>query len=57
MYRAATYVDRIVRGATPGMLPIEQISTYELFINPRLARELRIVVPQDLLVRADEVIR
>jgi putative ABC transport system substrate-binding protein len=57
MYRASTYIDRIVRGAAPGLLPVQQISTYELFINLRLAREMRIAVPQELLLRADEVVR
>jgi putative ABC transport system substrate-binding protein len=57
MYRAATYVERILRGALPGELSIEQISTYDLVINLRVAREMRIQVPEGLLLRANEVIR
>jgi len=56
-HQAAAYVDRIVRGAKPGELPIEQMSKYELIINLRVAREVGIKVPQELLLRADEVLR
>ena len=55
--RMATYVDKILKGANPAELPIEQISTYELIIDLRLAREMRIQVPQELLYRANKVIR
>jgi ABC-type uncharacterized transport system substrate-binding protein len=55
--RAATYVDRILKGANPAELPIEQISTYEVVIDARIAREMHIKVPQELLYRADEVIQ
>jgi putative ABC transport system substrate-binding protein len=55
--KMAAYVDKILRGAKPADLPIEQISKYELIIDLRVARELKLNVPQDLLLRADEVIK
>jgi putative ABC transport system substrate-binding protein len=55
--KMAVYVDKILKGARPGDLPIEQISVYELIVDLRVARELGLKVPQDLLMRADEVIR
>lgn len=55
--RMAAYVDKILQGAKPADLPIEQMSTYELVIDLRVARELSLEVPQELLLNADEVIR
>ena len=55
--QAASYVDRILKGARPGDLPIEELSKFEFIVNLREAISLQIQLPQSLLARADETIR
>jgi putative ABC transport system substrate-binding protein len=55
-HRAASYVDRLLRGAKPSDLPVEQASKFDLIVNLKVARELGVMVPTSVLLRAHEVI-
>jgi putative ABC transport system substrate-binding protein len=55
-YRAATFIDKIVKGAEPAELPVEQPEEFELLINLKAAKALGVTIPEAVLTRADELI-
>jgi putative ABC transport system substrate-binding protein len=55
--RMAAYVDKVLKGAKPGELPVERVAPYELIVNLKTAREIGVTIPPEVLKRANQVIQ
>ena len=56
-FRFAYFIDRLLKGAKPGEVPVEQIATFKLVVNLKTGKALGLKIPESILLRADEVIK